>query len=93
MGAIPPKRRDFVGVMRDMKGLPNSTRATNEPADPFLKKAGAVRSFPVMLDVGGKGAGVRQRQTCEPGSHLGSRVRTRCNLVATVPILRFDLNN
>jgi type I site-specific restriction endonuclease len=27
---------------------------------------------------GGGSAGFCQRQTCEPGSHLGSRVRTRC---------------
>lgn len=32
---------------------------------------------------GGGSAGFRQRQTCEPGSHLGSRVRTRCNLAET----------
>ena len=40
---------------------------------------------------GGGSAGIRQRQTCEPGSHLGSRVRTRCNLAESVPILLLAL--
>jgi hypothetical protein len=41
---------------------------------------------------GGGCVGFRQRQTCEPGSDLGSRVRIRSNRGDSVPILFFGLS-
>ena len=57
----------------------------------FQYQARPFRFFPASAYAGGGSAGFRPRQTCEPGSHLGSRVRTRCNLGETVPILLFVL--
>jgi hypothetical protein len=87
------ERRHFADLLREMKGFIDELDGKERSGALFNIRPARLGSSRRLAYAGGGSAGCSQRQTCEPGSHLGSRVRTRCNLAESVPVLLFVLTD